>query len=98
MWNLRLELGHRLAPAPLRITEFAPARAGAASHTALIDGYASPEAGLSGSLGPLLWHPDKLTAVPSAQARKGPVKFESLIVISSPLGRFASLKTSRAAF
>jgi len=25
VWNLRLELGHRLEPTPLRITEFAPA-------------------------------------------------------------------------
>lgn len=27
MWNLRLELGHRLHPTPMRITEFAPAQA-----------------------------------------------------------------------
>jgi hypothetical protein len=26
MWNLRLELGHRLHPTPLRTTEFAPAQ------------------------------------------------------------------------
>jgi hypothetical protein len=26
MWNLRLELGHRLYPTPMRTTEFAPAQ------------------------------------------------------------------------
>lgn len=45
VWNLRLELGHLLAPAPLRTTEFAPALAADAAQAALTSGYASPEAG-----------------------------------------------------
>lgn len=46
VWNLRLELGHLLAPAPVRTTEFAPALAAGAEDAALTFGYAPPEAGL----------------------------------------------------
>lgn len=40
-WNLRLELGHRLAPTPLRITEFAPA----VSEPTAQQGYGPPVVG-----------------------------------------------------
>jgi hypothetical protein len=46
VWNLRLELGHRLQPTPVRTTEFAPALAPASSpapHTAPAAGYAPPQ-------------------------------------------------------
>jgi len=46
VWNLRLELGHQLEPAPLRTTQFAPAIAHASERTAGAFGYASPEASL----------------------------------------------------
>jgi hypothetical protein len=47
-YNLRLELGHRLAPAPLRTTEFAPAsaQASASRHPTGPIGYTAPEVGL----------------------------------------------------
>jgi hypothetical protein len=45
VWNLRLELGHQVEPAPLRTTEFAAAHAQAASRLASPVGYTSPEAG-----------------------------------------------------
>jgi hypothetical protein len=49
VWNLRLELGHRLHPAPVRTTEFAPAIKSALPqlpHTAPAGGYAPPQVGL----------------------------------------------------
>jgi hypothetical protein len=49
VWNLRLELGHRLQPTPVRTTEFAPAIAPScptSSHVAPASGYAPPQAGL----------------------------------------------------
>jgi hypothetical protein len=46
VWNLRLELGHQLEPAPMRTTEFAPASAEASDRQASTFGYAGPEAGL----------------------------------------------------
>jgi hypothetical protein len=46
VWNLRLELGHQLEPAPLRTTEFAPASTEASEREASTSGYASPQAGL----------------------------------------------------
>jgi Transposase DDE domain len=49
VWNIRLELGHQLAPEPLRTTEFAPATPPpppAPAHTAPPSGYASPQVGL----------------------------------------------------
>lgn len=51
VWNLRLEWGHQLAPAPLRTTEFAPARAAASNRSAGTFGYAPAEAGLSWKAG-----------------------------------------------
>jgi hypothetical protein len=45
VWNLRLELGHQLEPAPLRTTEFAPAIAEASEHKTGAFGYAAPESG-----------------------------------------------------
>jgi hypothetical protein len=57
-WNLRLELGHQLEPAPLRITEFAPAiplqGAQAATHPASCgpaSGYAPPTTAASWKTG-----------------------------------------------
>jgi hypothetical protein len=46
IWNLRLELGHRLHPEPVRTTEFAPALPPPSLHTAPPSGYASPQVGL----------------------------------------------------
>jgi hypothetical protein len=46
VWNLRLELGHQLAPEPVRTTEFAPAIPPAPAHTAPPSGYAPPQVGL----------------------------------------------------
>jgi hypothetical protein len=46
VWNLRLELGHQLEPAPMRTTEFAPGIAEASECPAGTFGYASPEGGL----------------------------------------------------
>jgi hypothetical protein len=46
-WNLRLELGHRLEPGPMRTTEFAPANPRAQEETSSasspIQGYGPPE-------------------------------------------------------
>ncbi|GHO62978.1 hypothetical protein KSC_018700 [Ktedonobacter sp. SOSP1-52] len=47
-WNLRLELGHQLAPEPVRTTEFAPALPSPNEHTPIplasppVSGYAPP--------------------------------------------------------
>src|SRR5258708_12905382 len=46
VWNLRLELGHQLAPDPVRTTEFAPALPPIPAHTAPTSGYAPPQVGL----------------------------------------------------
>lgn len=46
VWNLRLELGHRLHPDPVRTTAFAPAFAPPAPHTAPASGYAPPQVGV----------------------------------------------------
>ena len=51
VWNLRLELGHRLHPDPVRTTEFAPALPSASPHTAPASGYAPPHVGLSWKAG-----------------------------------------------
>jgi hypothetical protein len=48
VWNLRLELGHRLHPSPLRTTEFAPTIAPPSvvpPHTAPAAGYTPPQVG-----------------------------------------------------
>ena len=45
VWNLRLELGHRLHPDPVRTTEFTPALPSSPPHTAPASGYAPPEVG-----------------------------------------------------
>ncbi|HEX6553039.1 MAG TPA: hypothetical protein VF026_09785 [Ktedonobacteraceae bacterium] len=45
VWNLRLELGHRLHPDPVRTTEFAPALPPPAPHAAPVPGYAPPQVG-----------------------------------------------------
>ena len=44
-WNLRLELGHQLAPEPIRTTEFAPAALPVQAHTVPSSGYAPPHVG-----------------------------------------------------
>ncbi len=50
VWNLRLELGHRLHPAPLRTTEFAPAcplaREETVGPSSPVQGYGPPEVAL----------------------------------------------------
>ena len=46
VWNLRLELGHQLAPDPVRTTKFAPALPPIPAHTAPTSGYAPPQVGL----------------------------------------------------
>jgi hypothetical protein len=46
VWNLRLELGHLLEPAPVRTTEFAPALSEASERETSACGYTSPKAGL----------------------------------------------------
>jgi hypothetical protein len=46
VWNLRLELGHRLHPDPVRTTEFAPAISPPPPHAAPASGYAPPRVGL----------------------------------------------------
>jgi hypothetical protein len=43
VWNLRLELGHQLAPDPLRTTELAPARLEAHEQPSHTGGYGKPE-------------------------------------------------------
>ncbi len=50
-WNLRLELGHRLKPEPLRTTEFAPALPSLAPHGEPPAGYAPPQVGCPGKRG-----------------------------------------------
>ena len=42
VWNLRLELGHQLAPEPLRTTEFAPAQSEANEQQPRTCGYGKP--------------------------------------------------------
>jgi hypothetical protein len=42
VWNLRLELGHQLAPEPLRTTELASAQAEANEQRSIIGGYGKP--------------------------------------------------------
>ena len=61
IWNLRLELGHRLVPEPVRTTEFAPAlppqqesaltRAGTPAVEAPASGYAPPATATSWKVG-----------------------------------------------
>ncbi len=51
VWNLRLELGHRLDLTPMRMTEFAPAIPEASEREACAFGYAAPEAGLPWKVG-----------------------------------------------
>jgi len=46
IWNLRLELGHRLEQTPIRTTEFAPALPSPSPHVAPPSGYAPPHVGL----------------------------------------------------
>jgi len=46
VWNLRLELGHRLAPEPVRTTEFAPAFLSVRDRVDLTSGYAPVEVAL----------------------------------------------------
>jgi hypothetical protein len=46
VWNLRLELGHQLAPEPLRTTEFAPALLPGGEGAAPASGYAPAEVAL----------------------------------------------------
>jgi hypothetical protein len=46
VWNLRLELGHQLAPDPVRTTEFAPALPPIPAQTAPTSGSAPPQVGL----------------------------------------------------
>ncbi len=56
-WNLRLELGHKLVPEPVRTTEFAPALSEHNAHTptppaeALASGYAPPATATSWKAG-----------------------------------------------
>ncbi len=45
VWNLRLELGHKLHPDPVRTTEFAPTTPPALPHTTPPAGYAPPQVG-----------------------------------------------------
>jgi hypothetical protein len=45
-WNLRLELGHVLAPTPLRTTEFAPAVTETCTKQAPVQGYEKPTVAL----------------------------------------------------
>jgi hypothetical protein len=63
MWNLRLELGHRLHPSPVRITEMAPAQPDLTS---------PQDDGHQGSDQP---HPCHLTVSPSAPVLYGPPAF-----------------------
>ena len=56
VWNLRLELGHMLAPTPLRTTEFAPAIPPPSSHSAPPSGYASPQVGAAWKVGRFSGH------------------------------------------
>ncbi len=46
IWNLRLEVGHQLEPAPVRTTEFAPASAPVSPGTPPPAGYAPPQVGV----------------------------------------------------
>jgi len=56
VWNLRLELGHRLHPDPVRTTEFAPATPPASPHTVPSSGYAPPQVGLAWKAGRFSGH------------------------------------------
>jgi hypothetical protein len=56
VWNLRLELGHRLHPDPLRTTEFAPPALPAPPHAPPASGYAPPQVGLPWKAGRFSGH------------------------------------------
>jgi hypothetical protein len=51
VWNLRLELGHRLEPSPMRTTEFAPAVSQPNEEQAPEQGYGKPSVGGSWKAG-----------------------------------------------
>jgi hypothetical protein len=72
VWNLRLELGHRLKPEPVRTTEFASALPPPPSHTAPASGYAPPEVGSAWKAGRFSGHdftlqPDGMLRCPANQ-------------------------------
>jgi hypothetical protein len=51
VWNLRLELGHRLEPAPVRTTEFAPALSEAKEQQPPAAGYGKPTVAVAFKVG-----------------------------------------------
>jgi len=73
VWNLRLELGHHLDPAPVRLTEFAPAQPSAASEEA--DGQEDPLACTLATSSPLLTcdpHEDPADEQPALDCQEQP--------------------------
>jgi hypothetical protein len=55
VWNLRLEVGHRLEPAPLRTTEFAPALSPQSEQTAIRPPSSPPAAGYGPPISATSW-------------------------------------------
>ena len=51
VWNLRLELGHRLEPTPVRTTEFAPALSEAKEQQPPVAGYGKPTVAVAFKVG-----------------------------------------------
>lgn len=51
VWNLRLELGHRLEPTPVRTTEFAPALSEAKEQPPPVAGYGKPTVAVAFKVG-----------------------------------------------
>jgi hypothetical protein len=73
VWNLRLELGHQLAPEPLRTTEFAPACLPAQDCAPPASGYAPAEVASPFKQGrfsgrDFVFHPDGTLRCPTGQA------------------------------
>jgi hypothetical protein len=61
VWNLRLELGHRLSPTPLRTTEFAPALAPQGEQAASRPPSSSPAAGYGPPTAATSWKTGRFT-------------------------------------
>jgi hypothetical protein len=73
VWNLRLELGHRLEPEPMRTTEFAPPLPPTKEHTAPPSGYAPAKVALPFKRNRFSGHdfvlqPDGMLRCPAGQA------------------------------
>jgi hypothetical protein len=61
VWNLRLELGHRLVPTPLRTTEFAPALSSPSEQVATRPASSPPASGYGPPTGATSWKTGRFT-------------------------------------